>query len=81
MATENEVINLLNNGWTIDYAPLTGEILLIGNHTLEESKSIEISMFFDMRSNGIIKKLYNVKNTHPRFRGLVDIYGLNTEVD
>ena len=78
MITENEVIELLKRGWTIDYAPITGGILLIGSQRLEESQSMDVSIFLNMRSSGTIKRLRQMKGTHPLFRGLVDVYGLDT---
>ena len=79
-----KVLNALNAGATITYAPVEGGLILLKGDEKEPSnvdKEIQPTMieFLELRENKVIKEIDSMGQGHHIFRGPVTIYSINPQ--
>ncbi len=77
MTQQNTLMDLLENGYEIHYAPVSGGIILMKNGKRQDSiYSVSISEFLELRSSGVIDFYHEWKQSHSILHGMVMAYKL-----
>ena len=74
----NQILEVLSDGGKIDYAPLSGGIILLNNTGKRSSINIDITTFLQLQDQDRIEHTGEMRQGHNIFHGRVNFYKLKT---